>query len=283
MNLSLIEKSISIANGSLGLSAHLSTASREAPLLVLAHGFAGNKSENGLFSEASDFLAKRGFSILRFDFRGCGDSPGSFRQVRLSDLQTDLKSVLRFVHETDEVRPAAVGLIGFSLGAAVAILLRPRLPKVFVFWSPAIFTATDMFPRYQTREVLDQIREKGFFVKAGLEVSREFMDDLVNNEIEYSIRGMRAPVLLLHGEKDSRIPLSSSQQAKKLFRTAEFKVIRDADHSFTNGNRDQVFLDTLNWLRQHLKESGTSTGLQTRIARHASKARPVPEVQRHAV
>lgn len=206
MNLSLIEKSISIANGSLGLSAHLSTASREAPLLVLAHGFAGNKSENGLFSEASDFLAKRGFSILRFDFRGCGDSPGSFRQVRLSDLQTDLKSVLRFVHETDEVRPAAVGLIGFSLGAAVAILLRPRLPKVFVFWSPAIFTATDMFPRYQTREVLDQIREKGFFVKAGLEVSREFMDDLVNNEIEYSIRGMRAPVLLLHGEKDSRIP-----------------------------------------------------------------------------
>lgn len=255
-----MENSLFIKNGLSPLAAKLNIVSRTAPLIVLVHGFAGNMDENGLFRDATIFFGSKGLSVLRFDFRGCGESPGAFRDVRLKHLKSDLKSVLQFVrsHES-HVQPSSVNLIAFSLGAAVSILVNPRLSNAHIYWSPAIFTATDMYPRYQTRDVLDQIKEKGFFVKAGLEVGKDFMKDLLKNDIEFNIRNISVPVLLVHGEKDDRIPPASSRQATKLFKSAEMRLLPDADHAFRNISREHLFDQTIAWLTPHLESSPNST------------------------
>jgi serine/threonine protein kinase len=68
-----------------------------------------------------------------------------------------------------------------------------------------------------------------------------------------NIRNIKAPVLLVHGARDNRIPPASSRQAMKLFKSAQVKLFADADHSFKSIAREQLFMLTANWLRSRLK------------------------------
>jgi len=56
-------------------------------------------------------------------------------------------------------------------------------------------------------------------------------------------------ILLIHGGRDTRIPPSSSRQAKQLFKLAEVRLLPDADHSFRDIRRERLFSTTINWLR----------------------------------
>jgi uncharacterized protein len=51
--------------------------------VVQVHGITGEKDEGGMFVRLADRLAEGGFSVVRFSFRGHGDSGGTQRGVDL--------------------------------------------------------------------------------------------------------------------------------------------------------------------------------------------------------
>ncbi len=52
------------------------------PGIVFCHGFAGNRlGPHQLFIKTALKLAKEGFYVFRFDFRGSGDSHGEFIEL----------------------------------------------------------------------------------------------------------------------------------------------------------------------------------------------------------
>lgn len=234
------------------LSATLAVVRPDAPLLVLVHGFAGNKNEAGLFSEAARYFGENGFSVLRFDFRGCGENTGSFKRVRLHDLVADLRSVCEFIKSDPFLGPLPLGFVGFSLGAGIGVLANPPVDS-YVFWSPAIYTKTDMVPRYRP-----ELDSKGFVIKGSIKVSKEFIHDLDSEAIPHSLKAVRAPVLLIHGTGDQRIPFKSSDKATRVLRNAPTKanliLIPGADHSFRNNlySRQRLFSESLNWFQASL-------------------------------
>ena len=64
---------------------HLPTA-RDAscPAVAFFHGFTGTKVEpHRIFVKTARELAAIGFYVLRFDFRGCGDSAGDFSEMTI--------------------------------------------------------------------------------------------------------------------------------------------------------------------------------------------------------
>jgi alpha-beta hydrolase superfamily lysophospholipase len=234
------------------LSATLALAGRAAPLLVLVHGFAGNKNESGLFTEAARYFGENGFSVLRFDFRGCGENSGSFKRVRLHDLIADLRSVFEYIKSDPHLEPLPLGFIGFSLGAGLGVLANPPVDS-YVFWSPAIYTKTDMVPRYRP-----ELESRGFVIKGSIKVSKEFIHDLDSEAIPHSLRAVRAPVLIVHGTGDQRIPYKSSEKAIRALRNAPAKadiiLIPGADHSFRNQpySRQRLLSESLTWLQRGL-------------------------------
>ncbi len=44
--------------------------------IILCHGITVNKEEGGIFTNLAKKLAKVGFAVFRFDFRGHGESEG---------------------------------------------------------------------------------------------------------------------------------------------------------------------------------------------------------------
>ena len=88
------------------------------PGVVLAHGFANTKSENGGFDELAQLLAANGFAVLRCDFRGCGESGAPAGRMRISrEWPADLLNIISYLQGRPEVIAARIGLTGQSMGA----------------------------------------------------------------------------------------------------------------------------------------------------------------------
>ena len=140
-------------------------------------------------------LVDRGFSVLLFDLRARGES-GGVRSSEGDREQWDLLGAIDYV-ESRGIPVERIGLLGFSLGAGVAILVaaqEPRIPAVvsdsgfldyvsdihlihtkswgfylptwfgfFILLAGRIFYRTD-FRRVRPVEVIDQMSQPIFFI-----------------------------------------------------------------------------------------------------------------------
>lgn len=226
--------------------------------VVLVHGFTGNKDEKGLFVEADVFFRQNGFSVFRFDMRGCGESEGDFSSVGLEDERDDLLSAISFLKEKELVESQSIYLVGFSLGATISIIGYKNLDDIagFVFWSPAFFPDKDMYPRYITHDIVTALNQDGYFIKSGIKVGGKILNDLRTCDLRPFLSQFHRPTFIAHGEKDDKISIDSSRKAAVLLNGyGSFKAIPNACHSFRTSQevRAQLLTSTLEFL-QSLKQ-----------------------------
>ncbi|HKT18309.1 MAG TPA: alpha/beta fold hydrolase, partial [Stellaceae bacterium] len=95
-------------------------AARPRPAIILCHGFGGSCRGAG-HPELAQALARAGYVVLRFDFRGCGQSEGARGSVICLEEVSDLFHAIDFLETQVEVDRDRIGVIGASLGGSVAI------------------------------------------------------------------------------------------------------------------------------------------------------------------
>ncbi len=99
------------------------------PALVVLHGFGSNKSAENVLGPCAEIEAM-GYITLRFDMPGCGDSEGPRGHlICMEQVQATLDAV-GFMTGEPTVQTDAIGLIGSSFGAAVAIYAGAIDPRV---------------------------------------------------------------------------------------------------------------------------------------------------------
>ncbi|HEY6953301.1 MAG TPA: alpha/beta fold hydrolase, partial [Bacteroidota bacterium] len=84
--------------------------------VVLAHGFTSDKSAVGRFDSLSPALHKTGYSVLAFDFSGCGESDAEI--LAAHNMVDDLRCAIDFVKNNGCSR---VALYGHSLGGLICL------------------------------------------------------------------------------------------------------------------------------------------------------------------
>lgn len=107
--------------------------------LVFCHPFAEEKKcAHRSMVDAARACARAGWAVLRFDMRGCGDSPGSFAAQSLDDWRADIAAALDAA--TRETGAERVGLLGLRLGATLAAQVAEEHPEVacLVLWEPIV-------------------------------------------------------------------------------------------------------------------------------------------------
>jgi exosortase A-associated hydrolase 2 len=90
-------------------------------------------------------LARRGHPVLRFDYRGTGDSDGDFEDSTVETCLSDIRSALEVLAE--KAGPVSgTGLLGLRFGATLAALAAEASPEVrrLVLWSPVLNGAAYM-------------------------------------------------------------------------------------------------------------------------------------------
>lgn len=173
----------------------------------------GNASnvEDGL-SHAIHFL-KLGLSALAIDYRGYGNSEGSFPTE--AHVYEDAAAAWHYLTQIRQILPSNIVLFGHSIGGAVAVDLASQQPEAAGAIIQASFTSMG-----------DMMDEVGY--------SRVVPKWLLNQRFasEEKAPKLQMPVLFIHGLNDRTIPASMSQQLYSL--TPEPKQIwfvPGADHN----------------------------------------------------
>ena len=112
----------------------------DSPGVVICHPgpMNGGNMDNNVVIAVAGALIERGFAVLRFNFRGVGNSQGEHGRGEL-EYQEAL-AALEFLKGWPGVHSAKLGLAGYSFGTGV-ILRSAELqkePMVFGFVSPSL-------------------------------------------------------------------------------------------------------------------------------------------------
>lgn len=235
---------------------HLPAAAMKhpAPGVVLFHGFTGNRMESHwLFVKCSRALAQAGIASLRFDFYGSGESDGEFREMTLSGEIADGRVAVDFLRAQTGIDPERVGLLGLSLGGAVAATLAPSIKaKAAVLWSAVAHTAR---VRQLIKQSARKIPGKGAMEYDAREVNPRLEEDVLKVEPIRHLARYQGPTLIIHSEKDEAIPVS---HARDFFHAAgagakEIVIIAGADHVYTSIPWErEVIIRTVQWFGRYL-------------------------------
>ena len=203
--------------------------------IILVHGLTGDKNEHGLFAKAGTYFCRKNFSVFRFDITGCGESEGDFQYVGIADQKEDFLSAIKFVKAKERIGNEDIYVIGFSLGATVALLAYQSIlgVKGLSLWNPVLFPERDVYPKYQTAEIVKELESRGYFLKNGLKVGRKIVSDLSGCSLVSVIRSVRSPTSLVQGEEDRVVNPESTEIGAVLFNCLpKFISIPGADHFF---------------------------------------------------
>ena len=87
-------------------------------VVILCHGMNANRGEALPWAER---LWREGFALLLFDFRGMGNSDGDLCTAGYYETQ-DLRGAVKYLNSRPDVTDVPMGVFGFSMGGATAIL-----------------------------------------------------------------------------------------------------------------------------------------------------------------
>ncbi|GAB4031770.1 alpha/beta hydrolase family protein [Spirosoma jeollabukense] len=110
------------------------TGVHPAVLIVLGSGSGNRDGEvEGFkpFQAMTTELVKKGFTVLRYDNRSKGHSPGKpIDEFTTTELASDAQAAFRFLKAHKEVDARRIGLIGHSEGAIIAAIAASRIPEI---------------------------------------------------------------------------------------------------------------------------------------------------------
>lgn len=95
-----------------------------AVLLCHPHPLYGGNMHNNVIVAVGNALVKEGFAVLRFNFRGVGQSEGSFNEG--VGEQDDARACLSFLLEREEIDSHRLGIGGYSFGGMIAFSVGVR-------------------------------------------------------------------------------------------------------------------------------------------------------------
>jgi alpha-beta hydrolase superfamily lysophospholipase len=94
------------------------------PAVVLCGGFMGTKEI--VLPNIASWLIKSGYVVLKFDYRGFGESEGPEGRLIPLEQVEDLCNAITFIQQQPQVDPQRIGLCGTSYGAGIAIYAAAR-------------------------------------------------------------------------------------------------------------------------------------------------------------
>ena len=188
-------------------------------------------------------LSEQGYVTLALSMRGWPPSEGQ-EDCGLKQPD-DVAKAADWLLSLPNVRPDHVGVLGFSQGGQVALLAAARSSRIKAV--AAFYPVTDI---ERWRETTNHPAIRDYYIPRVCEMGKS------RSPIHVATR-INAPVLLVHGDRDTRVPTEQSVRMQEALRKAnqeaELLLIPGAEHSFTPAQRVQSWAPVLKFFDTHLR------------------------------
>jgi len=211
---------------------------KSPPCVIASHGLLSSK-ESEKYIALGERLSQEGIAMLRFDFRGIGESEGRMEDDTVSRRIMDLDSAIEFIRSRRDLK-GRIGLLGSSLGGYVSLIRASMEEKIraVVIWATP-FHLDDLKSNKGTEG--HPLPEETFF------------EDLSKHRL-LPLLPRVSNCLIIHGEKDELVPVD---QAWEIFHSLgapkEIRILEGADHRLTDpAHRSHAMELSTAWFKKFL-------------------------------
>jgi len=198
----VVERQIAVPGASLSALHFRQPGARG--LIFFLHGNAGNLD---IWLPSTDFYRRTGFDVFMIDYRGFGKSTGKIESE--AQLHADVLAAWQSVAHEYAGRPIVI--YGRSLGSGLAVKLATEVEAAQLIlvspYSSFVQLARDHFPWVPSFATRYTMRTDQWLMKAS------------------------EPIMMVHGARDTLVPLAHAHQLKALRPNAELLVLPEADHN----------------------------------------------------
>ncbi|MFC6904917.1 S9 family peptidase [Halalkalicoccus tibetensis] len=235
------------------LSLPAETPAEGAPVIVDIHG--GPESQRRpSFSPVKQYFLDRGYAYFEPNVRG---SSGYGREyTHLDDVEkrmdsvADIKAGVEWLHAQSEIDPDRVVAFGGSYGGFMVLASLTEYPELWAAGIDIVGIANFVTFLENTGEWRRELREAEY---GSLEHDREFLESVspINN-----IDSIEAPLFVLHGENDPRVPVGEAEQIAAEASEhvpVETLIFPDEGHGFTKlENRIEAYTRIAEFLEEYV-------------------------------
>lgn len=232
-------------------------ARQPGPLILLPHG--GPASRDALdFDYWTQFLASRGWVVLKVNFRGSSGYGGNFLQAGFKrwglEMQDDLTDAAQYAIDQGIADPERICIVGGSYGGYAALMGVVKTPD---FYRCALSFAG-------VSDLIAFLKEKRSYLNYELAWERQLgawwsdRDRLKATSPVNHAGKIRTPLLIVHGAEDRTVPVEQSRAMVEALKDAAFTRMRylelpDGDHHLSRqDDRVTFFREMERFLATHL-------------------------------
>ncbi len=205
--------------------------------IVFLHGFMsdieGEKPKVFL-----KYAKKNKLGFLAIEYSGHGKSSGKFTKGNITKWTLETKIMIKSI-----VKKNNFVLIGSSMGSWISLnqfkYFQKQIKGFLGIGSAPEFLEKIMWKKFTKKMKVETITKGIYHLKHGgyeYPITYQLIKDGKKNKILNKKINLKIPVTMIHGRKDTTVPVSFSRNVLKIFKNAKKKlvVIKNGDHSLFN-------------------------------------------------
>ena len=205
------------------------------PMVIICHGFTGNKNEP-LLTTLADNLEAVGIASLRFDFNGHGESEGNFSDMTVLNEIGDAVKVYNYVGGLSKV--TSISIVGHSQGGVVASMVAGQLGtnkiKALALMAPAAVLRDDAIRGHIFDKTYDAINAPEYVeIFGGKKLGRNYILTAQTLPIYETAAKYQGSALMIHGTGDTIVPYTYSVRYQEIYPNSQLELLPNFDHSFS--------------------------------------------------
>ena len=255
------------------------------PAFIVMHGFGSNSNSSNV-TEPCAMFEKLGYVTLRFDMPGCGESEGERGNLICLEQVQAASDGLAFLTKHPNVEASRIGLIGSSLGAAIAVYTigvdnrvaaaissggwgdgerkfrgQHKSPEEWARFTNMLKEGREhraktgkslMVPRYDIVPIPPHLRTnlaQNSIHEFPAETAQSMFDFVADNVVG---KIAPRPLLLIHASNDSVTPTEQSIELfKRAGQPAELHLFSNVDHFLFAEDNARVWGVMRDWLAKY--------------------------------
>jgi dipeptidyl aminopeptidase/acylaminoacyl peptidase len=227
---------------------------RLPPLVVMPHGGPLGMSDTREFDPVVQSLTTGGYAVLQVNYRGSGGRFEAGQRAWGREIEDDLEAALDRVVAMKSVDPDRICIFGGSYGGYSALISITRCPQRYRC-AIAAAPPTDLLLMFQSSDFASTEEGRREFAEIVGDPDRD-RAHLIEISPAYRAQDMDVPILLIHGDRDTRVDIEHSYRMKAMLeangRSPEWMVLEGATHSPTRRQYARLMERVLEFLDAHL-------------------------------
>ncbi len=229
---------------------------KNLPLVVIPHGGPHGPYDDDRYNDWAQVLASRGYAVLKVNFRGSGGYGTEFELAGYRQwgraMQDDVSDATKWAVKQGFADANRIAIAGASYGGYAALMGAVREPDLY----RAIISyagVSDLELMYTRGDIEDSLYGENFLKR----VLSEDRAELKNRSPVNLAAQFHAPVLIIHGGRDQRVPVIHGRSMRDALKAAnkivEYFEITDEMHGFfKQNNKQEAYIRMLAFLDKYL-------------------------------